>query len=157
MSGGGGIGGGGSSMGGGSSGSTPTVEPTASKPTKPRSARAGGMSLKGRKPIFGRFKWSFLGKKSGIDSFVDKLANEGVSVSSTAVKKEQAKTQIPAALVRWWILSKNKTFFRRNQSTSEWKKRSSLRQTEMAVWMRWFCREWCSSESQVCIIRPKGL
>jgi len=84
MSGGGGIGGGGSSMGGGSSGSTPTVEPTASKPTKPRSARAGGMSLKG--------------KKSGIDSFVDKLANEGVSVSSTAVKKEQAKTQIPAAL-----------------------------------------------------------
>jgi len=83
MSGGGGIGGGGSSMGSSSS-SGPTVEPTASKPTKPRSARAGGMSLKG--------------KKSGIDSFVDKLANEGVSVSSTAVKKEQAKTQIPAAL-----------------------------------------------------------
>ena len=51
MSGGGGIGGGGSSMGSSSS-SGPTVEPTASKPTKPRSARAGGMSLKGKKKLY---------------------------------------------------------------------------------------------------------
>ena len=42
---------------GSSSSSGPTVEPTASKPTKSRSARAGGMSLKGiltcpRQPVY---------------------------------------------------------------------------------------------------------
>lgn len=82
--GGGGIGGGGTSSVGSSASATSVVEPTATKPSKSRSAKAGGMSLRG--------------KKSGIDSFVDKLANEGVSVSSTATKKEVAKTQIAASL-----------------------------------------------------------
>ena len=65
---------------------------------------------------------------------MDKLANEGVSVSSTAVKKEQAKTQIPAALVNFLFFELVKSFcFRQNQFTSASKRKSNWRRTETAA------------------------
>ena len=75
--------------GGGSMSSTPSVTPTAepieTKTRTTRTARGGGLKLKG--------------KKTGQDQFVEQLANEGVHVTSTNTKKEVTKTQTPAALL----------------------------------------------------------
>jgi len=79
---------GGGMGGGGSMSSTPSVTPTAepieTKTRTTRTARGGGLKLKG--------------KKTGQDQFVEQLANEGVHVTSTNTKKEVTKTQTPAAL-----------------------------------------------------------
>jgi len=86
------IGGGGSVLGGmssasgsTSSGALPTADPI-EKPKPKRIAKGGGMKLGG--------------KKTGVDSFVDKLESEGVHVSSNASKsiKEPAKAVTPSVL-----------------------------------------------------------
>ena len=88
------IGGGGSVLGGmssasgsASSGALPTADPI-EKPKPKRIAKGGGMKLGG--------------KKTGVDSFVDKLESEGVHVSSNASKsiKETAKAVTPSVLER---------------------------------------------------------
>merc|ERR1711970_371674 len=87
------IGGGGSVLGGmssasgsASSGSLPTADPI-EKPKPKRIAKGGGMKLGG--------------KKTGVDSFVDKLESEGVHVSSNAAKsmKETAKGPVTPAVL----------------------------------------------------------
>lgn len=74
-----------SASGSASSGALPTADPI-EKPKPKRIAKGGGMKLGG--------------KKTGIDSFVDKLESEGVHVSSNASKamKETAKAVTPSVL-----------------------------------------------------------